>query len=767
MLYLYDDLLRRYSQTMQKKLKNSGFRNAQPWACKAGTLGMTILVLVINSVLLTASAQSAKSEKDKPKVAVVLSGGGAKGFAHIGVLKILEQEGIPIDIIVGTSMGSLVGGIYSIGYNASEIEKLVKSLNWEMTITDDVPRLFQSKYQQELKQRYFLSLPISDKKEIQLPRGLIKGQNVLNIFCGLAAEVPVNADFSQFPVSFACVAADLETGEEVVMNKGFLPTAMYSSMAIPIAFQPSEREGHLLVDGGIVNNFPTDVAKRMGADIIIGVDIRNDYYEQEELKSIGNVLNQLISFFDKDKDAINNSYCDIIIKPDITGYSVSSFNKRAVDSLILRGENATLALVDQLRKIKSEYDLQPRPRLHNFVTPNELHITQIRYNGKYHLSDDFISQTFGLEFPGDYSSEDIKDGIDRIYGLGGFKKIYYYLENNDKGKTLNIYLEAEKVFTQNFGFKVNTTDAAAILVNTTQRNYGNIFGLFSVSGELSVNPGLDITIETNRTKFPTAGLNLKGKYQNITVFDKGDKLYKTNLFYASGGVYFYQPVFKRYYFGAGIREEYFNGDLFSRDGSFQQEADKINMFLTDAYTYVSFDNMDDFYFPKKGTSMTASFSLLGDLENRKEICPALYFKMKNVIPAWKETAWLFDIYTRALLNTNYPDVKMTLIGGESYMQYFDYHLPFIGLPAVNIGKEYVYIGSLGYRFRIAEYQYVTLLMNGLLQDSDWLLDENSEFIYGGGIRYSLKTILGPLDATLGFSNVVNKPTFAASFGYWF
>ena len=731
----------------------------------SGVSLMLVQLLFLHPFVVT--AQENNSLEKRPKVALVLSGGGAKGFAHIGVLKVLEEEGIPIDIIVGTSMGSLVGGIYSIGYEAAELESLVKSLNWETTLTDDVPRLYQAKNEQLLKQRYFLSLPISENKELKLPQGLIKGQNVINILCGLAGEVPVDADFSKFPISYACVAADLETGKEVILDQGFLPTAMYSSMAIPLVFQPSYRDGRLLVDGGIVNNFPADVAKKMGADIIIGVDIRSDYYTKEELKSMDNIINQLISFFDKDKDAVNKNFCDLIIKPDIEDYSVSSFNRRAVDTLILRGEKATLDVLGQLDEIKSKYNLQPRPQNHNMAIPEKWHITKVRYSGDYHLTSDFLNKMFSLEMPGNYSPEDIKAGIDRIFGLGGFKQIYYFLENNEEGKTLNIHLEAEKVYTQNFGFKVNTTDAAAILFNVTQRSYQNIFGLFSASAELSVNPGLDITLETNKTNLPTVGINVKGKYQNLNVYDDGDKLFEANLFFSSGGIYIYQPVLKKYFLGAGIQEEYFNGDIFSKDGSLLSEGNKIDKFLTSAYAYVSFDNMDDFYFPTKGTSMTARFSLLGNLENRKEICPSLYFKMKNVIPAWREASWLFDIYARALLNTNYPDVKMTLIGGESYTQYFDYHLPFIGLPAVNIGKEYVYIASLGYRFRVSEVQYITLLMNGLLQGSEWLPGEGSGFIYGGGARYSIKTKLGPLDATLGFSNAVEKPTFAASFGYWF
>ena len=693
------------------------------------------LVQVANPV----AGQQQNSEQKRPKVAVVLSGGGAKGFAHIGVLKVLEQEGIPIDIIVGTSMGGLVGGIHSIGYTAAEIENLVKSLNWEKILTDDVSRLSQSKNEQLLNQRYFLSLPISEKKEIKLPQGLMKGQNILNIFCGLTGDIPVDADFSKFPISFACVATDLETGEEVVLNNGSLPTAMYSSMAIPLVFQPSDRDGRLLVDGGIVNNFPTNVAKQMGADIIIGVDIRNDYYKRENLKSMDNVLGQLIGFFDQEKYSTNNNFCDLIIRPDISGFSVSSFNNSAVDTLILRGEKAAFDVIPQLREIKSKYSLQPRTQTHKLVEPEKWHITNVNYSGNYHLDNDFIAKTLGLEIPGNYSSDDIKEGIDRIYGMGGFKQIYYNLESNGEGKTLHLTIENQKVFTQNIGFKVNTTDAAAILLNTTLKNYESIFGLFSTSLELSVNPGVDITLETNKTKLPTVGVFLKGKYQNINTYDKGDKLFKANLFQSSTGIYIYQSVFKRYYFGAGIQEEYFNGEIFGKNGSLQLVTNEIDMFLSNAYAYVSFDNMDDIYFPQKGTIMTSKFSLLGDFQGDKGICPVLSFKMQNVIPAWGETAFLLDLYGRGMLNTNYPQVKITMIGGEPYSQYFDYHIPFVGLPAVNIGQEYVYVGSLGYRFNISKTQNMALIMNGLWQDSDWSLRDNATLIYGGGIRYSLKT----------------------------
>ncbi len=712
------------------------------------------------------SAQEPDQKVKSPKIALVLSGGGAKGFAHIGVLKVLEKEGIPIDLIVGTSMGSLVGGIYSLGYTALELETLVKSLNWETTLSDDVSRAFLSKNDQMLKQRYIFSLPINGNKKVSLPQGFIKGQNVINIFCGLAGNVPVDADFSKFPIPFACVAIDLETGKEVVLKNGFLPTAMFSSMAIPIAFQSSDYKGQLLADGGIVNNFPADVAKQMGADIIIGVDIRNDFFDRENLQSLDNVVNQMIGFFDLTKKSINNSLCDLIIRPDITGYSMTSFTNEAADSLIIRGEKSTLKVMSQIHDLKAKYQLDPPEKSRKLVKPESWYITDLTFSGNYHLDEDFLRTTLNMEIPGNFSSEEIKTAIDRIYGLGGFDRIYYNLIDTENGKSLNLNITTKKVFTQNIGFKANTTDAAAILVNTTQKNYKNIFGLLSASAELSVNPGLSMVAETNKTNLPTLGINIKGKYQNYNIFDDGNKIFEANVFYTSGSFYFYKPFMHHLELGMGIQEEYYHGDIFRKDNSLGTNS-KTDFFLTNAYSYLSFDNLDDFYFPTKGTNLYTEFSLMADLKKTNEVSPVALLKMKNVIPLDKNASLLFDLYGRALFNSDFPVIRNTLVGGESYSQYFNYHLPFVGLPAVSIAERYTYISLIGLRMKIAKSQYVSLLFNGMWQDTDMIFREKVEAIYGGGIRYSLKTMLGPLDVTMGYSGSTDKPTFSANFGMYF
>jgi NTE family protein len=718
--------------------------------------------ILINS--FASLAQERPSKPERPKIALVLSGGGAKGFAHIGVLKVLEEEGIPVDMIVGTSMGSLVGGIYSLGYSASELESFVKSLNWETTLSDDVPRAFLSRNDQQIKQRYIFSLPINGK--LSLPQGVIKGQNVLNIFCGLAGNVPADADFSKFPIPFACVATDLETGKEIVLRKGFLPSAMFSSMAIPVAFQSSEHNGLLLVDGGIVNNFPTDVAKRMGADIIIGVDIRKDYYDRKSLNSFSSVIGQLVNFFDHAKDTVNKRLCDITIKPDITGFSVSSFNKIAVDSLIYRGERATRDVSQQLRELKEKYGLQYHEKSRNLVKSDHWHITDLSFSGNYHLERDFLEKNFGLEVPGNYSAEEIKAAIDKLYGLGGFDRIYYNLFDNGEGKTLNLNISTKKFLSQNVGLKANTTDGAAILINTTQKNYSNIFGYLSGSVELSVNPELSLVAETNKTNFPTLGLSLKAKYQNYNVFESGEKIYEANIFHSAGSVYFYQPFLHRFNLGMGIQEEYFNGNIFQKI-SRPDTPGKVNYFLTNAYSYLSFDNMDDFYFPTRGSSTYGEFSLTSDFHHKSEICPVALLKSRNVMPLDENVSFLFELYGRAIFKSDFPITRLTLVGGEPYSQYFNYHLPFVGLPAVSLGQNYTYIGMAGLRFKLSKSQYASLIFNEMWQGSDLLLTNGMNTTYGVGCKYSVKSFLGPIEITLGYSGSTEKPTFSANFGFWF
>jgi NTE family protein len=726
-----------------------------------------ILFLFAFSTLLSPGfAQTHAADKpDRLKVGLVLSGGGAKGFMHIGVLKVLEEEGIPVDIIVGTSIGSLIGGIYAIGYTADDLAEIVQRQKWNEVLSNDVSRLYLSPGDQALKQRYLFSLPFNREKKLSLPVGVIRAQNVLNVFCGLTANVPVNADFTQFPIPFACIATNLENGNEEVLNYGFLPTAMYASMAIPGVFMPGEHDGKLLVDGGVVNNFPVDVAKKMGADIIIGVDIRDDYYERADIKSMSEILLNMINFYSKAKDEKNRDLCDIIIKPDGSGYSGASFSREAADTLIQRGIDAASALRSQLRALKEKYHLQPNVISRRYTEGQKWRITKVRLDADEKLNRELLLKTLNLPEGETYDYQDIKAGIDRLYGSGGFKYVYFDLADNDTGKTLNLHLLLQEERSQNIGFRVNTTEAAALLLNATWKNYSRTFSLVSISTELSANPGLSLLAETNWHAFPDLGFGLSAKFQNYNIYDDGKKVYDADLFYTSGKIYLEQR-FRTFRTGFSIQEEYFNGDVFARDNA-QTLSDKTNFLLSGASFYASFDNMDHYYFPRKGTRMYLELTYNTDLKQDGKNSPYLLFKMENVLPVSPKVAFLANVYGRGILNSNYPEIKSTFIGGEPYSRYYNYHLPFTGMSPVAIGERFTAIGLVGVRFRLSSSQYLSLVFNSLQQGRQYDEIVPELAVYGGGIKYNLKTFAGPLDITVGSSDFMKKPTFAANLGLWF
>ncbi|PTN09845.1 patatin-like phospholipase family protein [Mangrovibacterium marinum] len=723
-----------------------------------------IFLFLSNGLPLRLSAQPA-SPHHRPKVGLVLSGGGAKGFMHIGVLKVLEQEGIPVDIIVGTSIGSLIGGIYSIGYSADELEQIVQQQKWDELLSSDVSRLYLSPRDQALKQRYLFSLPINKEKKLSLPAGVIRPQNVLNLFCGLTANVPVDADFSNFPVKFACIAANIENGNEEVLDRGFLPTAMYASMAIPGVFMPGERDGKLLVDGGVVNNFPVDVAKKMGADIIIGVDIRDDYYEKADIKSMSEILLNLINFYSKAKDEKNRDLCDIVIKPDGTGYSGASFSRSAADTLIQRGIDAADAFRPALRALKEKYRLEPRTLSRQYIEPQAWRITQIELACKDELNKEFLLKNLNLETGETYNYADIKAGIDRLYGTGGFRNIYFELADNEKGKTLQLHLTMQEERSQNIGFRVNTTEAAALLLNASWKNFSRTFSLVSVSTELSANPGLNLLAETNWHHFPDLGFEVNAKFQNYNIYDDGKKAFDADLFYTSGKVYLEQR-FRKFRTGFSAQQEYFDGDVFARDNT-QTLSDATSFLLSGASFYASFDNMDHYYFPRKGTRLYVEATYNTDLKADGKNSPYLLFKMENVVPISRKVAFLANVYGRGVLNSNYPEIKSTFIGGEAYSRYFNYHLPFTGINPVMIGERFIGIGLVGLRFRLSSSQYLSVVFNSLQQGREYDEIVPELAIYGGGIKYNLKTFAGPLDITVGSSDFAKKPTFAANLGLWF
>ncbi|MFT4805135.1 MAG: NTE family protein, partial [Psychroserpens sp.] len=279
------------------------------------------------------------SNTQKPKVGLVLSGGGAKGFAHIGVLKVMDSLGVKVDYIAGTSMGAIIGSLYASGYSGMQLDSIFSSLDFDAVINDDLPRSAKTFYERDNTEKYGVILPFNRFK-LKLPSALSRGQNIFNLLTKLTLHVSEIDDFSKLPIPFFCIATNVENGKPVILDSGNLPLSITASGAFPSLFQPVAIGDELLIDGGVVNNYPIEELKAKGMDIIIGVDVQDDLATRDEMVSALDVLSQINNFRTINDMKSKSKNTDIYIKPNIIGFTVVSFSQGR--EIIKNGEIAAL-----------------------------------------------------------------------------------------------------------------------------------------------------------------------------------------------------------------------------------------------------------------------------------------------------------------------------------------------------------------------------------------------------------------------------------------
>lgn len=319
------------------------------------------MVRKLITVLLLAIALPLCAQQQRPKVGLVLGGGGAKGAAEVGVLFAIEKAGIPIDYIAGTSIGSIVGGLYSCGLRAQDIERLFRSQQWIDLLTDRDPELRGDPVKRRDGVTYVFGFPVSGRKKGKKSDasgvGLLRGDRVVALLDSLT-ERPEPMSFDELPIPFRCVAVDVNKLEEVVLDSGRLAVAMRASMAIPGAFKPVERGEQTLVDGGALNNLPVDVVRAMGADVVIAVDLTQNKREtrEREMPKVGGVIGKFIGWVatrpDLKKYNENRTDCDVYINPDLENYEATDFNAEKIDEMISLGIDAGQDALPELEKLR-------------------------------------------------------------------------------------------------------------------------------------------------------------------------------------------------------------------------------------------------------------------------------------------------------------------------------------------------------------------------------------------------------------------------------
>lgn len=392
-----------------------------------------------------AAHPACKKAIDRPCIALVLAGGGARGSSHVGVLQALEEHQVPIDLVVGTSMGSFVGGLYASGKSAAEIEQLFIRADWNSGYLDDLPRSLIPNRRKRHNDDYPIQVGIGfDRSGFKLPKGVFQGQGMRRLIDSMLGSYPIQDSFDDLPISYRAVASDLSDGSQVVLAKGDLATAMQASMSLPGILRPIEMDGRVLVDGGIANNLPVSVAKDLGADIVIAVDIGTPPQDAEEINNSFEVLDQLsnfLTFYNQEQARALLTETDILIQPDLEGISMTDFsnNEKGMQAGY-QAASTHYGRLQQLGKTYSAKHVLEKPGMKQVGR----HIDVIRLDNRSRLADDYIFARMQLEHDGPYTQQQIRDGIERLYGQGTIARVTTFVEQENGQSTMKILVEEKE-----------------------------------------------------------------------------------------------------------------------------------------------------------------------------------------------------------------------------------------------------------------------------------------------------------------------------------
>lgn len=699
----------------------------------------------------------------RPKVGVVLSGGGAKGLAHIGFLKVMEEAGLRPDFIAGTSMGSIIGGLYSVGYSADSLEKIAKSLNWNFLLTDDISRQNLTIEEKDDNDRFIISFPLKERK-ILIPSGLINGQNIENILNMYCAPVYGIRNFDELPIPYLAVATDIETGKEVVFREGYLSEVLRASMAIPSVFQPVEINNKLLVDGGVVNNFPVKLIKEMGADIVIGVDVGFQYYTKEELNNFIKIIEQTVFFYGEELNAINKSLTDYLIVPNLKDYNAGSFN--AVDTIIARGEEASRlffpklkTLADSLKNLDPEYGVnQELPVIDSLL------IKEINIIGLNHVSSQLLEGKLQLNLLEKYTTQDIKISIDRAFSSLYFDKVSWELESiEDDAVKLNITVKEAKGGLFRVDLHYDSYYKSAILLNTTFRNLLFDGSKLSANLGLGENPFLNIMYFKNNGWKPGFGVNLD--FNNFDIFtynEIGNKI--SNLLYFENSIQIYTQSVIRNSHALGLGTELQNIILKPKINP-ELDLSKSNNTYLNFYGFINMDTYDNPFFPKYGLKAYSEIRVIP----QKDLAPVLFIsgKFSKATSITPKFTFITHVFGGMANGDSIPYPYYFYTGGMNPLR-MNGLIPFVGLDYLERADKNALVVRADLQFEILRNFYVTLRGNaGNLKPTVNDLITTDEVISGIGMTLSYNSWIGPIEFTLMRS--LNKSGLLSFFniGCWF
>ncbi len=763
----------------------------------------------------------------RPTVALVLAGGGARGLAHLGVIKYMEELGIPVDIVTGTSMGGLIGGLYALGYKHDQLDSLVRSINWPVMMSDNVPKQFIPYKIKQRANHYLINVPFHYDNEdlvyrldqqkvidimaeeaghntddalkdamrkvgIGMPDGYLYGLNVRNTLSSVSVGYQDSISFANLPIPYACVATDMYTKAPKYWTGGSITKAMRSTMAIPFYFRAVRSDGEILLDGGMRNNYPLDLAREMGADIVIGSEM-NSKRGRDELNSPVDFLFQTIGLLSEEAASKTKEMMDINVHHALKGYNMLSFDEKSVDDIINQGYQNALENKEAFEAVAAMVADKPQvPVTHPAPALNlaqtRVRIDDIQFTGITEKEQRALLYKRVLPEDNMVDSKAIEKMLNYIYGTNAFESVTYHLEGRQEPFTLVFDCQKGQVHEASLGIHADTDEAVSVGVRLglgTRRLAGP---RLTTDLKLGISPALSIDFAyKSMNGLPTLGLRARGKLINTTAgyyYSSYEKLLNTAL-----DAYIEDSHMHFGTMRAGVTAEMEPYERYISSAEQWLGWDWKSYWLS-AFGTLKYDTFNDGYFPTNGIRLTldgryvfkgysidldpkeiasmgheahtqdgrvpgylsalASAQFAISIGNSFTVIPSIYLAWYSIRQE--------DTSEDNSLNT----MHIPTIGGFIPNRYTERQIPFFGLPTgFRNCRPFTGVGQLDLRYRISPKNFVTL-RGGLFND-DYSLDQFFLIspVYAFGAEYARQSMFGPLKLAVQWCELTGVTAYAS------
>ncbi|MDR2848356.1 MAG: patatin-like phospholipase family protein [Bacteroidales bacterium] len=720
-------------------------------------------------------------QNKRPTVGLVLSGGGAKGMAHVGVLKVLEEVGMPIDYIGGTSIGSIVGGLYSIGYTAKQLETYMAQTDWNNLLTDKILRKNIVIYEKNERKKYWLQFPLS-KRKLKLPKGMLTGQNVSNLLTELASPAYCEQDFSRFRTPFLCVATDLKVAEEVLLEHGELPKAMRASMAIPSVFTPEEIDGKILFDGGLVNNFPADKIKEKNIDILIGVDVTTQHPDGSELDNMYQIAEYVVFMTSIPFKEANKKLCKIVIIPDVSEYKAASFN--ATDSLIVRGERAARQQYAALKALADSLNqLEAPPSVHTESAQplSEFHVKEIQVSGLTSATPKYVLAKLGIEEDSDLTFAELNKAVERLKGTLIFASITYHLQPApDDEQSVILHFTFMEQSTNHFsvGLHYDKEYQAALLLNLSFRNVLLDNSKTKINLAVGENPAFSLSYlqsphfrllgkEVPKVyRYPEWMFRFDAYQRSYDDYDGKQKVGRFDCSEITSGVQLQFTPTVNGILGLGVTGDYsFRRSRYTN----ARYVDNSSYTFVTGRVFYERDSYNEDYFPTAGSNFRVEGSYHDGISKaiRSEFFANVI--LRSNFAASPTGRWTIHsgVNAAATFGSSVAPTFQIYAGGFPDKLYRN-EFRFTGINFMQKSGNNLVAVHFNHQIRLWSNIYTTIRTDfGKMEDEFLQLLEPVNFMLGYGLSVEYNSIVGPVGVTLSSSNVTQSLLAAFHLGFWF